>query len=179
MGALELRQEQGGVRVSGRFPYNSETELAPGRNERIEARAFAARINDPAQDIYLLSGHDFDKPLASRGAGTLTIRDTGEAVQIEAQIEDGTTWARDFLAAHKAGLIRGLSPGFRVPPGGERVERRGSTVLRSITRADLIEISAVTRPAYPAAQIEARGWNPLRDDQDRRGLHRTLNRWRA
>lgn len=176
-GALELRAESGGVRLTGRFPYNSEAELAPGRSERIEARAFAERIEAGA-DIYLLSGHDFDKPLASRGAGTLTIRDTGEGVQIEAELTDGTTWARDFLAAHRSGLVRGLSPGFRVAAGGERIERRGDGLLRTITRADLIEISAVTRPAYPAAQIEARGWNPLRDDADRRGLNRVLNRWR-
>lgn len=178
-GALELRAEAGGVRVSGRFPYNTEAELAPGRSERIASRAFAARIEAEDQDIFLLSGHDFEKPLASRGAGKLTIRDTGEAVQIEALIEDGTTWARDFLAAHKAGLVRGLSPGFRVAAGGEKIEQRGAGLLRTITRADLIEISAVTRPAYPAAQIEARAWNPLRDDQDRRGLNRVLNRWRA
>lgn len=176
-GALELRAEAGGVRLTGRFPYNSVAELAPGRSERIEARAFAAQIEAEA-NIYFLSGHDFDKPLASRAAGTLKIRDTGEAVQIEAELNDGTTWARDFLAAHRSGLIRGLSPGFRVVAGGERIERRGDGLLRSITRADLIEISAVTRPAYPAAQIEARAWNPLRDDQDRRGLNRVLNRWR-
>ncbi|MCC5966502.1 MAG: HK97 family phage prohead protease [Natronohydrobacter sp.] len=176
-GALELRAETGGVRLVGRFPYDSEAELAPGRSERIAARAFAARI-EAEDDLYFLSGHDFDKPLASRGAGTLTIRDTGEAVQIEAQLDEGTTWARDFLAAHRSGLIRGLSPGFRVAEGGEQIVRRGNGLLRTITRADLVEISAVTRPAYPAAQIEARAWNPLRDDAERRGLYRTFNRWR-
>lgn len=176
-GALELRAESGGVRLTGRFPYNTEAELAPGRSERIEARAFAARI-EAEGDLYFLAGHDFEKPLASRSAGTLIIRDTGEAVQIEAELDDGTSWARDFLAAHRAGLIRGLSPGFRVAEGGERIERKGDGLLRSITRADLIEISAVTRPAYPTAQVEARAWNPLRDDQNRRGLHRTFNRWR-
>ena len=177
-GALELRAETWGARLVGRFPYGAEAELAPGRAERIEARAFAARIEAEGQDIHLLAAHDYEKPLASRSAGTLIVRDTGEAVQIEAQIEDGTTWARDLLAAHRAGLIRGLSPGFRVAAGGERIERRGNGLLRRITRADLFELSAVTRPAYDAAQIEARAWHPLREDQDRRGLNRALNRWR-
>jgi uncharacterized protein len=155
-GALELRADTGGVRLRGRFPYG-ETELAPGRFERIEARAFAERIEAGA-DIHLLSGHDYNRPLASRGAGSLEIRDTPEALEIEATLSDGTTWARDFLEAHRAGLIRGLSPGFRVPAGGERIERRGDSVLRSITRAELFEVSAVTRPAYGQAQIEARSW---------------------
>jgi uncharacterized protein len=156
-GALELRQENGGVRVSGRFPYATEAELAPGRFERIEAKAFGERI-DAGADIHLLSGHDYAKPLASRAAGTLTLRDTPEALEIEAELVAGTSWAADFIAAHKAGLVRGLSPGFRVPPGGERIERRGTGVVRLIQRAELFEISAVTRPAYPAAQIEARAW---------------------
>ena len=84
-GALELRQINGGVRLSGRFPYAAEAELARGRFERIEARAFAERI-DAGGDIHLLSGHDYNKPLASAGAGTLEIRDEAEALEIEATL---------------------------------------------------------------------------------------------
>lgn len=179
-GALELRADsKGGVRVSGRFPYATETELAPGRAERIEARAFAERIN-AGEEIHLLFGHDYDRPLASRSAGSLEVIDTEAALEIRASIDGNTTWAADFLAAHKAGLIRGLSPGFRVPKGGERIERRGDGLLRSITRAELFEISACTKPAYDGAQIEARAWEPpVQFEHIGTGLHRTLNRWRA
>lgn len=177
-GALELRAtSQGGVRVSGRFPYASETELAPGRLERIEARAFASRIEARAEIHFLLS-HDVDRPLASTSAGSLQLRETPDALEIEAELSADTSWTRDFLAAHKAGLIRGLSPGFRVTPGGDKVERRGAAMVRSVTRADLMEISAVTRPAYPQAQIEARSWAPGIDAPDA-GLARMLARWRA
>jgi HK97 family phage prohead protease len=174
-GAFELRQEAGGVRIVGRFPYGLETELAPGRHERIEAGAFANRIRNDEGDIHFLSGHDYGKPLASRQAGSLQLFDMDDHVQIEARIDAATSWAADFLAAHKAGLIRGLSPGFRVAAGGERIERSGNAVLRSITRADLFEISAVTRPAYPAAQIEARAWAAER--LTILGTH-PLKRWR-
>lgn len=179
-GALELRADnKGGVRVSGRFPYATETELAPGRAERIEARAFADRVTS-GEEIHLLFGHDYDRPLASRSAGSLEITDTETALEFRATINGNTSWAADFLAAHEAGLIKGLSPGFRVAKGGERVERRGAGLLRSITRADLMEISAVTRPAYSAAQIEARAWGTTTSEQEAvSGLHRTLNRWRA
>ena len=90
-----------------------------------------------------------------------------------------TTWAADFLAAHEAGLVRGLSPGFRVKPGGEGIEARGGAILRTVRAADLFEISAVTVPAYPLAQIEARAWNIQAGEHSQSGLHRTLNRWRA
>ncbi len=157
LGGLELRSEGGEARLRATFPYGAETELAPGRREVIAARAFAERI-EAGEDIHLLSGHDYEKPLASRAAGTLTLRDTDTALVLEARIDGGTSWARDFLAAHSAGLIRGLSPGFQVQPGGERIERRGDGLLRTITRAALFELSAVTVPAYPQAQIEARSW---------------------
>ena len=133
LGGLELRSEGGATRLSATFPYGAETELAPGRHELIAPRAFADRIA-AGDDIHLLAGHDYNRPLASRSAGNLTLTDGDDALLIEARIDGGTSWARDFLAAHGAGLIRGLSPGFRVGPGGERIARRGSGILRTITR---------------------------------------------
>lgn len=177
LGALELRSEGGETRLRATFPYGAETELAPGRREVIASRAFRGRI-EAGEDIHLLAGHDYEKPLASRAAGNLTLTDTDSALVIEARIDGGTSWARDFLAAHASGLIRGLSPGFRVPPGGEKVEQRGAGLLRTVTRADLFEVSAVTVPAYPAAQIEARAWQAGAERPDA-GLRRNLSRWRA
>jgi hypothetical protein len=159
-GELEVRTEGGATRLRARFPYGAETELAAGRREMFAPHAFAASIADAGQDVHLLMGHDFNRPLASRAAGTMHLRDTDAALEIEATIDGGTSWARDFLAAHAAGLITGLSPGFRVPEGGERIERRGADVLRTVMAATLFEASAVTKPAYPQAQIEARDWQP-------------------
>ncbi len=177
LGALELRSEGGATRLRATFPYGAETELAPGRREVIASRAFSDRI-EAGEDIHLLSGHDYNKPLASRATGNLTLADGDDALVIEATIADGTTWARDFLAAHAGGLIRGLSPGFRVDQGGERIERRGNSVLRTIGPAALFELSAVTRPAYSSAQIEARAWETHQHRQPYRGVVHHLNRWR-
>jgi hypothetical protein len=180
-GGLELRTEGGETRLRASFPYNRETVLADGaqpRKEVIASRAFADRI-ERGEEIHFLSGHDYNKPLASTRAGTLTLRDTDTALEIEAVIRGGTSWAADFLSAHEAGLIRGLSPGFRVRAGGEGIEARGGAILRTVRAADLYELSAVTVPAYPQAQIEARAWRPSANLQKVSGLHRTLNRWRA
>jgi len=179
-GALELRQQaNGGVRVSGRFAYGTETMLASGRFEQFAARAFAGRLGGDG-DVHFLVQHDFAQPLASRSAGTLELRDTASALEFDATITPdmaGTTWARDFIAANSAGLIKGLSPGFRVAPGGDVVERRGDGILRTVRAAELLELSAVTVPAYPAAQIEARNWQ-AGADAPYTGLQRTLARWR-
>ena len=174
-GGLEIRQDGEAVRVAGRFPYDMRTELAPGYVETIAQGAFAPRVNEN-EDLHFLLGHDFEKPLASRGAASLVVRSEAYALTFEATVSAQTSWARDFMAAHAAGLIRGLSPGFRTRKGGEAITRDGDVMHRTITSADLFELSAVTRAAYPSAQIEARCWQAERPDS---GLQRTLNRWRA
>ncbi|MGE4327581.1 MAG: HK97 family phage prohead protease [Pseudodonghicola sp.] len=184
LGGLELRTEGGETRLRAIFPYGRETVLGVSlgreRREVITARAFADRI-ERGDDVHFLSGHDFNKPLASRSAGTLTLTETNEALTVDAVITDemaAVSWVRDFLSARAAGLIRGLSPGFRVRPGGETVEQRGGAILRTIRAADLIEISAVTKPAYPQAQIEARNWQPLGEVARRVVDRHPALRWR-
>lgn len=154
---FEVRAEGGATRLSGRFPYGAETTLGNGRRERFAAGAFRSRIQT-GEPIFLLAGHDPEKPLASTEAGSLTLRDDENALQIEARVLPSTSWAQDALAALAAGLTKGLSPGFRVPPGGEIITRSTDGLLRTVTRADLYEFSLVTRPAYDAAQIAARNW---------------------
>ncbi|WP_371587053.1 HK97 family phage prohead protease [Rhodovulum sp. P5] len=172
-----MRSEGGATRLQARFPYGVETELATRRREIIAPRAFASRI-DAGEDIHLLFGHDFTKPLASRAAGSLELRDTDMVLMIEAEIDTGTSWAHDFMVAHRAGLITGLSPGFRVPPGGEKIERRGNELVRTVTQAELFELSAVTRPAYSSAQIEARAWQPVGEVAQRVAERHAALRWR-
>src|SRR5690625_2182334 len=120
---LELRAEaDGSRRLTGRFPYGSPAVLDAGgkgkrpRKEQFASRAFSYAVEDTERDIHLLFGHSFDRPLASRKAGSLKLRDTAEALEFEAvlgtEIQE-TSWVRDLLAAFAAGLIGGISPGFR------------------------------------------------------------------
>lgn len=161
-GSIECRAEADGVTIRGRFPYSVQTELAPGRFEVMAPGALHARA-----DTYLLAGHDFDRPLASREAGSLTLTDTAEALQFEARIAPevaATSHGRDMLALIHSGLAVGLSPGFRVLADGEEVQRDGAHLVRTIRAAELYELSIVTRPAYSTAQVEARSWQaePIR-----------------
>lgn len=202
-GALELRREKdGGVRLAGRFPYNSYAVLTDGgrtgrpRKEQFAPGAFGYRLDDPQEDIHLLVGHSYDKPLASRGAGTMTFRDTPEALLFEARVVPSiaaTTHGADALAMIAAGLAIGISPGFRIPPEravadaeevteepddgtlDEQGQPRRGALIRTVKQALLYELSVVTRPAYPDAQVEARSWqleagNPLQFNP--------RNRWR-
>lgn len=165
-GALEVRASaDGATRLRGRFPYNKAALLSGGpsrRREVFSARAFAARI-EAGDDVLFLVHHDMDRPLASRAAGSLTLHDGDDALEIEAVLAPEMRevgYVRDFLGTLAAGLVRGLSPGFTVPEGGDQVKRDGDGLIRVVRAANLVEISAVTKPAYPEAQIEARCWRP-------------------
>jgi hypothetical protein len=172
LGSIELRRAGGGaVRLSGRFPYNVRATISAGgngrrpRKEMFAPRAFSYALEQD-REVHFLAGHSFDRPLASRKAGTLDLTDTDEALLMEATLTpevQETSWTRDFLAALRAGLVVGLSPGFRVAPpeavpdAQETVEEdpaEGNALIRIIRAAVLFEISAVTRPAYEDAALE-------------------------
>ncbi|ROO30417.1 hypothetical protein SAOR_00830 [Salinisphaera orenii MK-B5] len=158
-GGLELRAEADGSHtIAGRFPYGTLAELGRGRRETFAPGAFTLQ-----DDVHLLAGHDYNRPLASRRSGSLTLTDADDGLAFEARISADvadTSHGRDTLALVRAGLSVGLSPGFRVRPNGERVERRSGGLLRTVHGADLFELSVVTRPAYDSAQVEARSWQP-------------------
>lgn len=162
LGGLEVRRaSDGAATVSGAFPYGAVAVLGSyGGVERRET--FSSRAFEPEGDVYLLSQHEFAQPLASTGRGTLTLGNTDDELRFEARIAPAvaaTTFASDLLALIDAGEVAGLSPGFRVPTGGERVVRTADgAVLRTVNRAELVELSIVTRPAFPTAQVEARSW---------------------
>lgn len=198
-GGLELRRaDDGTVRLQGRFPYNKPATLSDGgrtgrpRKEVIASRAFAYRVERPEEDIHLLIGHSYDRPLASRGAGTLDLQDSDDALTFTARITpelQRASYVADFLAAMRAGLIVGLSPGFRIPPEravaqAEKVEEEdpslGMALIRTIFQALLYELSMVTRPAYPEAEVESRSWDVTAAPGGQLLMPRHhLNRWRA
>ena len=188
---LELRATgDGSRRLSGRFPYKKRAVLDAGgkgrrpRKEQFAPKAFNYAVSDPERDIHLLVGHSFDRPLASKKAGTLSFQDTAEALSFEAIIVPDiqrTSWAQDFLAAYAAGLISGISPGFRVPDmdGAEQTEEEdpseGEALIRTIFEALLFELSMVTRPAYHETEADLRAFDPV----PRNGIIHPLRRWRA
>ncbi|MFT7449037.1 MAG: phage head maturation protease, partial [Glaciecola sp.] len=118
---------------------------------------------------------------------TFTARITEEMQEV--------SYVKDILAGIAAGLTLGISPGFRLPPKRavpepEKIEDEGmdpengayNAIIRTVLAALLYEISVVTRPAYPEAQVEARNWGPdalIRPDVSGNGVRHALSRWRA
>lgn len=183
---LEIRRRGSGARLRGSFPYGKTAILSDGgrngrpRKERFAARAFRFNVEAEDVEINLLSGHSFDRPLASKLRGSLRLRDTDEALSFEADITAevaATSHGADTLALINAGLATGISPGFRLPPEravprekAESIEEEPirpedgmhGALIRTVHEALLFELSIVTRPAYPEAQVEARCWTPTK-----------------
>ncbi len=172
---LELRRARDGKRrLRGKFPYGKRAILDAGgrgrrpRKEEIGPRAFDFAINQPDREVHLLVGHSYDKPLARKLNGSLVLEDTDDALIFDAEIGEAIQQASywiDFFAGFTAGLVVGLSPGFRVPPpetvpdAEETVEEdpaEGNALIRFIRHAVLAELSLVTRPAYAETTVEAR-----------------------
>ena len=167
---LEVRQKDRRPIIAGRFKYNALAVLSDRgtvRKETIKPGAFSYALDDPKREINLLFGHSFDKPLASKQAGTLTFNDAENWLEFIATIPEGAeraTHITDVLYMIGAGLVRGVSPGFKVPPkdvvpGAETlVPEPGnpSVMIRTLSQLILYELSLVTRPAYPDTDAELR-----------------------
>ena len=168
-GTLEIRQVGGARLLTGRFPYGGlavRSDRGTVRKETFAPNAFRYSIEqDTNAKIDLLVGHDFGKPIASRQSGTLAIANTPEAVTFEATLpEDPPSWVVDAEKAIAAGIMPGLSPGFRVPPravvpGAETfIPEPGNpgVQIRQVNDAVLREFSVVTDAIYDGAGVELR-----------------------
>ena len=202
-GALEIRARGSGRVLSGRFPYNRVATVRAGgrvRKERFapgalawqvlefqklekEAAALVGKAVDEAledalerRNTFLLVGHSYDRTIADMRSGTLTVKHTAAAVEIESALPDADrmpSWVRDAVLAVEAGQLRGISPGFSVPAkGGERLipepGNPAGVMIREITDAVAFEYSLVARPAYSGTDVDARAEDPALTGSRRR-----------
>ena len=146
------------------------------RKEIIEPGAFDFAIDSPTHDIHLLIGHDFNRPLASKLAGTLrfwrrpgrrAFGVTEEGLAFEADlppVETRPAYIDELLRQVESGLVGGVSPGFRIPPASAVADPEvlkpepgnPGVNVRHVRQAVLYELSIVTRPAYPETDVDLR-----------------------
>ena len=170
-GDLEIRQFGGARAIVGTFNYGTTGTVSDRgrvRKESFASRAFRFAIDqEPDHKIDLLVGHDFGKPIASRQSGSLVIADSAEAVTFTATLPDEAftpSWVVDVEKAIANGTMKGLSPGFRVPPVSavQNAERlipepgNPGVQIRVINDAVLREFSIVTAGIYDDALVELR-----------------------
>jgi hypothetical protein len=142
--------------------FDSDSEDFGGWKERIAPGAFARDLADK-KDIRALINHDTSRVIGRSSAGTLNLEETDSGLYVEISLPD-TTEARDLLANVKAGNIDGMSFGFRARDAewaeSERADdgKKKKYDYRILKDVELIEVSAVAFPAYPATSIAHRSY---------------------
>ena len=150
---LEYRALDGEIEATGKklagWAARYDTPARLDQFEEIIRRgAFRKSLRAQTQPIPLLVGHRPDRVVA-RTPRSLRLSDAGEGVEFEADLPD-TAEARDLRTLIDAGVLDGMSVGFRVTDE----EWKGNT--RQVRAADLFEISVVAVPAYPDATVALR-----------------------
>lgn len=134
--------------------FNSPTDLG-FFYEVVMPGAFDQSISQ-GQDVRALYNHDAAHVIGRRSAKTLRLSTDATGLKVEIDLPDTST-ARDLMANIQSGNIDGMSFGFRVKQENwiaDQKEKEGD--LRQLVEVELIEVSAVTFPAYPDTTIAKR-----------------------
>lgn len=172
---LELRQVGDNRRIRGTFKYGDVATISDRgetRKETFLRGAFRFAIDDPAREIHVLRGHDFDqtigrRPAQGKGESNTVIVEGPGGVDFTVNLPPEARWnaaQREIVLDMEQNLVGGISPGFQIPPSDvvpdavRLVAEPGNpgVFIRTISAALLIELSLVARPAYLDTEAEVR-----------------------
>ena len=165
--SFEVRAEQSerGSRITGRpIVYNSRTDIAGLFDEVIEEGALN---NADLRDVRFLVNHDLSKiPLArsrnNNGNSTMQLRVDSAGMEIDVDLDtENNADARALYSAVSRGDITGMSFMFAV--GDEEWDNIDTDhpTRRIKAISSVVEVSAVTFPAYASTSINARSQEAL------------------
>lgn len=135
--------------------FNSLSQVIYGFRELIMPGAFASTIDD---DIRALWNHDTNFVLGRTKSKTLTLAedDKGLGVQIE---PPSTPVVDSFVESVRRGDVDQMSFGFSVLDDTWD-ELEDGTIVRTLRKIKLYEVSPVAFPAYTATEVSVRGEQP-------------------
>jgi len=157
----ELRADVGdkGRVIRGALKFNTLSVPLGGFvrfREKIAPEAFDSVLNDEAREVMAYWGHDINKPLGRRSAGTLRLSKTDTLLKFEADAPD-TSWGRDAVESIARGDVQGMSFRFRVLPDGEMWEEdKDRNLIRTLRNVELQEVSPTAEPAYTKSSASVR-----------------------
>lgn len=134
--------------------FNSLSVVLWDFREEIAPGAFADAI--AKNNVRALWNHDTNEVLGASANGTLFLAEDATGLRFELELPD-TQRGRDAYTLIERGDVSQMSFGFRsLPDGSEwRIDEDGM-YIRRLLKADLLEVSPVTFPAYPATSVGVR-----------------------
>ena len=120
-------------------------------NDVVEKGAFVSSLRKKGpKKIKMLYQHDTKQPIGVFDK----IKEDDEGLYVKGRLAMGTQKGKEVYELMKMGAIDGLSVGYRVDAKGYHYDET-SKRKRRLTKVDLMEISAVTFPMNPSAQVTA------------------------
>lgn len=143
--------------------FNSRTAIGNplrwGFYEEIAPGAFAKTLAEG--DARMLIDHDSYYVVSRSSAGTLTLSEDERGLAVDSALDSELSYVRDLKANLRNGNVTGMSFGFHVIKdewNSEALEVEGADPVevdvRVIREVRLIEVSAVTFPAYTDTEAE-------------------------
>jgi HK97 family phage prohead protease len=136
--------------------FNQRSLDLGGFYEIIQPGAFSKTIK--TADVRALFNHDENHVLGRVKSGTLSLSEDERGLFARIVPPD-SIWANDLLESIQRGDIDQMSFGFNVPnKEGQRWNREGSDMVRTLVEVNLYDVSPVTNPAYPQTDVSARSF---------------------
>lgn len=134
--------------------YNVPSQDLGGFTEIISPGAFTQSLK-AGDDVVCTHNHDVNRVLGRRKSGTLTLEDKAQGLTFRCQLDPKNSVHCDVYASVKRGDTSECSFAFRVLKDGESWSADGKQ--RTLRSVQLVDVSAVTFPAYKAGtSVDAR-----------------------
>jgi hypothetical protein len=142
----------GGIAAS----YNTQSQNLGGFVEKIAPGAFSNSLAANAE-VKALFNHNPDAVMGRTKNGTLTLSDSPEGLRWECQLDKTNPQHQSIYASIKRGDIDECSFAFTVPENGDEWDMNPKAAkdddgeyccLRTLRNVNLMDVSAVTYPAY-------------------------------
>jgi HK97 family phage prohead protease len=131
--------------------FDSPTVIAGEFREQIAPGAFADALAG-SDDVLALIGHDWNRVIGRRSAGTLRLSEDSHGLRVEIDADERTPDGQTASGTVARQDLNGMSFGFFVL--AEQWKDGGNQLpLRIIEKIALLEVSIVSAPAYAATEI--------------------------
>jgi hypothetical protein len=171
---IEIRgktEETGKTTIGGyALRYNAPTKIVDWYGDEFLEEFAQGAFDESIQErtVKALWNHQVSLPLGSTKSGTLRFNHDAEGLNYDVDLP-GNSWGKDVHESVQRGDVDGSSFGFIAK------EERWSVVdyegvkmdKRTITRAELVEVSPCTFPAYASSEINCRSFAEIKEKREK------------
>ena len=172
---LRFAQGEAGIGTASGYAvlFHNRTDIGGWWTEQFAPGVFAESLGQ--RDVVALHSHDDARPVGRRSRGTLRLNEDERGLAFENDLPD-TSDGRDLKVQLERGDIEGMS--FRFVSRHDEWDETVDPPLRTIHKADLIEVTYTAFPAYPDTEVGMRSLDQARTEKRQHNKSGALARLR-